>query len=231
MYEAATKSTANSAPRTVYCRPTRTAPRPIIRRFGPSMTVVGPGAGLAVGLGTALGTALGACVTGVAPFFVSAGSLRNAMGASCVRVGVDALGAHVKKIVVRHERTYVQLVPEAAILVAVGGSDPGPVCRLLRRLHRVHVFKPEHAADQEPAERMEAFGDQQQPAIGRTHRLLPAHEGGEVHDAREYPADVRQAQIPGLGERNAGELRQRQHLPSVVELEQPVAATRLHAQA
>jgi len=24
-------------------RPTRTAPRPIIRRFGPSMTVVGPG--------------------------------------------------------------------------------------------------------------------------------------------------------------------------------------------
>jgi hypothetical protein len=56
------------------------------------MTVVGPGVGLAAGLGTARGIALGACVACVAPFFVSilAGSLKNAMGASCVRVSVDA---------------------------------------------------------------------------------------------------------------------------------------------
>src|SRR5256885_39993 len=111
MNAAATKSTANSAPRTVYCRPTRTAPRPIIRRFGPSVMVVGPGVGLAAGLGTARGTALGACVAGVAPFLVSilAGSLRNAMGPSCVRVTGDALSAHLKKIVVRHESADVQL--------------------------------------------------------------------------------------------------------------------------
>src|SRR5438876_202183 len=60
----ATKRIAKVAPRTVYCRPTRAVPRPSIRRFGPSCTVVGPGAprtaglaGTAVGLGTALGDA------------------------------------------------------------------------------------------------------------------------------------------------------------------------------
>src|SRR5260370_559691 len=78
--------------------------------------------------------------------------------------------------------------------------------RVCGGFHRLHVFQPEHAADQEPGEGMEAFGDQQQPAIGRTHRLLRPHEGGEVHDAREHPADVCQAQIPGLGKGNAGEL-------------------------
>src|SRR6059036_1683585 len=77
---------------------------------------------------------------------------------------------------------------------------------------------------------MEALGDQQQAAIGRAHGLLATHEGGEIHDAREHPADVRQAQVPGLGERNAGKLRQRQHLPGIVQLEQPVAAARLHTQ-
>src|SRR6266545_5064490 len=156
MNAAATKSTANIAPRTVYCRPTRTVPRPIMRRFGPSATVVGPGAGLATGLGTARGIALGACVAGVASFLVPAlaGNLRNAIGPSCVRIGVDALGTHLKKIVVRHERTHVQLVPEAAILVVVGGSDPGLFRRLLSRLHGLHVFQPEHAADHQSTERM-----------------------------------------------------------------------------
>src|SRR6266513_6163703 len=209
MNAAATKSTANSAPRTVYCRPTRTAPTPIIRRFGPSMTVVGPGAGLATALGTARGIALGACGASVASFLVDvlAGSLRNAMGPSCVRVTGDALGAHLKKIFVHHQSADVQLAPRASIVVAVDSSDPRPVDRFLRRLHGLHVFEPEHAADQKSAERMEAFGDQQQAAIGRTHRLLSSHEGGEVHDAREHPADVRQAHVPGLGERNAGNLR------------------------
>src|SRR5712664_2376149 len=113
MYEAATKSTAKSAPRTVYCRPTRTAPRPIIRRFGPSMTVVGPGAGLATGLGTARGIALGACVVGVAPLLpVLAGNLRNAIGPPVFGLAWMPLGGHLKKIVVHHERAHVQLVPE-----------------------------------------------------------------------------------------------------------------------
>jgi len=63
-------------------------------------------------------------------------------------------------------------------------------------------------------------------AIGRTHGVFSPHEGGEIHDAREHPADVRQAQIPGLGQRNAGKLRQRKHLPRIVELKQPVGAAR-----
>src|ERR1700704_3362927 len=92
MYAAATKSTANMAPRIVYCRPTRAVPRPTIRCFGPSMTVVGPGAGFAMGLGTARGIALGACVADIASFLapVLVGNLRNAIDPSCVRVSVDA---------------------------------------------------------------------------------------------------------------------------------------------
>src|SRR5713226_1442222 len=88
MNAAAAKSTANITPRIVYCRPTRAVPRPIIRCFGPSMTVVGPGAGFAAGLGTARGIALGACVADNASFLVPVlvGHLRNAMGPSCVRL-------------------------------------------------------------------------------------------------------------------------------------------------
>src|SRR5437016_8324210 len=169
MNAAATKSTANIAPRIVYCRPTRTVPGPATRRFGPSRTVVGPGAGLATGRGTARGIALGACVVGVAPLVPAlAGNLRNAIGPSCVRLP-GALGAHLKKIVVRHERAHVQLLPEAAILVAVGRPHPGLLGRLLRRLHGLHVFQPEHAGDQQPTERMEAFGEHQHAAISRTH--------------------------------------------------------------
>src|SRR5260370_28994227 len=85
------KSTENRTCRAVYGGPTRTVPRPIMRRFGPSMTVVGPGAGLATALGTARGIALAACVAGVASLLVAilAGNLRKAIGPSCVRVTVD----------------------------------------------------------------------------------------------------------------------------------------------
>src|SRR5260221_6558453 len=124
MNAVATKTTANIAPRIVYCWPTRTPPTPAIRRFCPSMTVVGP-AGLATGLGTARGIALGVCVVGVAALVPAlAGNLSNAIGPSCVRF-TGALGAHLKKIVVRHEYAHVQLQPQAAILVTVGRSHPG----------------------------------------------------------------------------------------------------------
>src|SRR6266545_8357422 len=86
----ATKRTAKVAPRTVYCRPTRTVPRPSIRRFGPSATVVGPGAprtvglGTAAGLGGALGSGFGACGAGAMLLLLSVlvGSLRNAINLS-----------------------------------------------------------------------------------------------------------------------------------------------------
>src|SRR6266702_4008484 len=119
----ATKRTAKVAPRTVYCRPTRTVPRPSIRRFGPSETVVGPGAlrtaglaGTAAGLGAALGTALGAGGAGATLllFSVLVGSLRNAINLSFSRYIRCALGTHMQKFVVRDERADVQLVPVAA---------------------------------------------------------------------------------------------------------------------
>src|SRR5712692_4408650 len=89
----ATKRTAKVAPRMVYCRPTRTVPRPSNRRFGPSATVVGPGpgapriaglAGTAAGLGAALGTGFGACGAGAMLLLLSVfvGSLRNAINLS-----------------------------------------------------------------------------------------------------------------------------------------------------
>src|SRR5712691_10597915 len=88
----ATKRTAKVAPRIVYCRPTRTVPRPSIRCFGPSRTVVGPGgaprtaglAGTAAGLGAALGTGFGACGAGAMLLLLSVlvGSLRNAINLS-----------------------------------------------------------------------------------------------------------------------------------------------------
>src|SRR2546425_13197406 len=87
----ATKRTAKVAPRMVYCRPTRTVPRPGIRRFGPSATVVGPGAprtagltGTAAGLGAALGSGFGACGAGAIPLLLSVlvGRLRNAINLS-----------------------------------------------------------------------------------------------------------------------------------------------------
>src|SRR5260221_2077847 len=85
MNAVATKTTENIAQRIVYCWRTRTPPTPAIRRFGPSVTVVGP-AGLATGLGTARGIALGVCVVGVAALVPAlAGNLRNAIGPSCVR--------------------------------------------------------------------------------------------------------------------------------------------------
>src|SRR5689334_14942937 len=104
----------------VYCWPTRTAPTPIIRRFGPSMTVVGPGTGLMKPLGTAFGIGRGGCGAGAAPFFIAGllgitvlvGSLRNAMCVSCALVyRGGALGAHVKEVFVRHQGADVQLVP------------------------------------------------------------------------------------------------------------------------
>src|SRR5947209_20361091 len=87
----ATKRIAKVAPRTVYCRPTRAVPRPSIDRFGPSSTVVGPGAprtagltGTAAGLGAALGSGFGACGAGALLLLLSVlvGSLRNAINLS-----------------------------------------------------------------------------------------------------------------------------------------------------
>src|SRR5258708_7415026 len=124
----ATKRTAKVAPRMVYWRPTRAVPRPSIRRFGPSTTVVGPGApraaglaGTAAGLGAALGTGFGACGAGAMLLLLSVlvGSLRNAINLSLnSRYVRCALGAHMQKLVVRDERADVQLVPQAPILVA-----------------------------------------------------------------------------------------------------------------
>src|SRR6266545_71521 len=90
----------------------------------------------------------------------------------------------MQKIVVRDECADVQLVPQASILVAVGGTKPGSLALRFRGLHRLHVLQPEHATDHEAAERVEALGDQQQPAIGSAHRGLPSREGGEIHYAR-----------------------------------------------
>src|SRR5262252_1319456 len=144
----------------VYCWPTRIAPMPAMRRFGPSATVVGPGGtGLISALGTALGTARGAWGAGGAPFFatvaVLVGSLRNAIGPSCYQVAADALDAHVKKIFMRHQGAHIQLMPETTVVVPISTCDPGSATLLLNRLHRLHVLQTEHPADDQAAEGLE----------------------------------------------------------------------------
>src|SRR2546422_7386207 len=89
--EAATKIPRTVGTSVVFCRPARTVPRPGIRRFGLSATVVGPGAprtagltGTAAGLGAALGSGFGACGAGAILLLLSVlvGSLRNAINLS-----------------------------------------------------------------------------------------------------------------------------------------------------
>src|SRR5580765_2116215 len=231
---AATNSTAKITPRIVYCWPTRTAPTPTTRRFGPSATVVGPGAGLIRALGTALGTTRGPCGAGAAPFFTVAvlvGSLRNAIVPPVI-LGCRgcALRAHVKKILVRHKGAYVQFVPHAAFLVAKRAGDPGPRNSFLHRLHCLHVLQAEHPANHQSAEALEALRDQQQAAIRRARRRLASGKGREIHHAREHSANIRQPEVPRPGKRNSGNLREREHLARVVQLEQPAAVAGLNAQ-
>src|SRR3954470_16186314 len=67
MTAAARNTAANSAPRMVYCLPTRMPPRKGNARLDPSDTVVGPAAALALpaGFGTAFGAGAGLAAAAV----------------------------------------------------------------------------------------------------------------------------------------------------------------------
>src|SRR5262245_13663960 len=142
----------------------------------------------------------------------------------------SSVADHQKTLVPR-ELGHVELLPHLARFVFVFGALPRRRrLRRLARLPRFRIAQAERGVDEQRRADPVTRRDQQQPRLLAERDAVAAEKRREVDHAVQVAAHVRHALDPGPRLRHGRDRRHRDHLPRLLQVDQPAVGARLHGE-
>src|SRR5689334_1514237 len=134
--------------------------------------------------------------------------------------------AHLQERGIARERAKVDLLPRIAFGVEPALDEPRRRVRVARRRRELReIAQPEHALDDDARGYLAATRVEQNQSCRAARRATrTAEKPGEIDDAEQVAADVREPEEPRLRERHRDDRGYRDHLAGIGEANQPASA-------